>query len=100
LPERGEARLIALETTAPPALLEVQRRLARRLAANRGRGSRSPFLPHMTLARFGGSGGGRVEASVPPDAFFITELLLMQSVLLPDGACHSQIAAFPLQPAP
>jgi RNA 2',3'-cyclic 3'-phosphodiesterase len=52
LPERGPARLIAAETDAPPALLELQRRLASRLARNVRARAGDRFTPHMTLCRF------------------------------------------------
>lgn len=92
LPERGPARLVAVETDAPPTLLELQRRLARRLATNVRTNPSKGFLPHLTLCRF------RVptrlnaplpkldtSASVP---FDVSQVVLVRSVLRSEGAEH------------
>lgn len=96
LPERGPKRLVALEVNRQATLLEVQRRLAARLArrARPGReGDR--FRPHFTLCRF------RRPVKMPPldvaiDAapFEVGEVVLMRSTLAPDGARHEPVASF------
>jgi 2'-5' RNA ligase len=93
LPERGPARLVALETDAPPGLTEIQRRLAHRLSdpARRGKGR---FTPHLTLCRFAHEERmERLERAASLDAFGVTEIRLMCSVLRPGGAEHRLIHA-------
>lgn len=91
LPERGEARLVAVETDAPAELLEIQRRLAAKLA--RPARDRQRFLPHMTLCRFrNGAKVWRVDPhAVEVEAFAVREIRLMESVLKPGGAEHREV---------
>ena len=100
LPERGPKRLVAVETDAPPTLLELQRRLAIRLATNPrdkpGRG----FHPHLTVCRLASPMPGlslddtiaRLDGS-----FEVTEVALMRSTLSSAGATHHQASVIQLQ---
>ncbi|MCL4220480.1 MAG: RNA 2',3'-cyclic phosphodiesterase [Phycisphaerales bacterium] len=85
LPVR-DPRLLAIETTLPAPLAELQRRLVTRLAAEP---SGRAYLPHITVCRFRSSGprefGGQT-LDIP--AFSVTEVCLMRSVLRPEGAEH------------
>ncbi|MBL8758997.1 MAG: RNA 2',3'-cyclic phosphodiesterase [Phycisphaerae bacterium] len=110
LPQRGHPRVLAVETDAPAGLLEVQRRLATRLA--RPKGDRAPerFLPHLTLARFDQQAARpdlRSEAlpvldAATAEAFEVREVRLMSSVLSAvgggggGGARHECVMAVPL----
>lgn len=96
LPERGEARLVAVETDAPAGLLEIQRRLAMKLARNPREMQR--FLPHLTLCRFAhGARVWRVERrAVEIEPFAVREIRLMESVLRPGGAEHREVGQFAL----
>jgi 2'-5' RNA ligase len=97
LPERGPARLVAAETDAPPTLLELQRRLAHRLADTTRSRSRHGFRPHITLCRF--ESPTRLNAlheSLQVDAFDVSAICLMRSTLRPDGAQHHLVEAFDL----
>jgi 2'-5' RNA ligase len=90
LPERGAARLVAVETDAPPGLLEIQRRLAHRLAdpSRRGHGR---FTPHLTLCRFAHEQRmERLDRPIAAAPFAVGDVRLMRSVLLPAGAEHRQ----------
>jgi 2'-5' RNA ligase len=98
LPEGKPARLVALETDAPAALREMHRRLVTRLAAATRNKLDERFLPHFTLCRF------RSPRMIEPiarevelDAFDISRILLMRSVLGPQGATHDEVAGFELQ---
>ncbi|MDY7109181.1 MAG: RNA 2',3'-cyclic phosphodiesterase [Planctomycetota bacterium] len=98
LPQRGRSRLVAAETDAPSTLLELQRRLATRLAQNVRSRPGDRFLPHLTLCRF--RAPTRIEPLDEPlalDAFPVRELKLMRSTLHPDGAKHHEVAAFSLE---
>jgi len=99
LPERGHARLVALETDAPSGLLELQRRLAHRLARNPRQRGAERFLPHLTLARFGGAGLRDLRISEPArlEPFRIDSVRVMSSVLGSSGAVHSEIHRVALQ---
>ncbi len=97
LPKRGRARLIAAETDGPPTLLELQRRLALRLARSPREKPGNHFLPHITLCRF--RSPARIQPlDMPLDlpAFSLSELKLMRSTLHPQGAEHHEVASFTL----
>lgn len=103
LPERGHfARLLAVETDAPPGLLEIQRRLALRLSQRVRRKPGDRFRPHFTICRF--SGGGkridreRIERDLDIESFEVRELHLMRSRLDPRGVEHKPVQVFPLGP--
>ncbi|MBL9031065.1 MAG: RNA 2',3'-cyclic phosphodiesterase [Phycisphaerae bacterium] len=96
LPERGRPRLIALETDAPPRLMEVHRRLVHRLARP-GRG-RDHFLPHVTLCRFNPSANptaGEWPVSIP--GWEVGEIVLVRSVLRREGADHATVETVRLE---
>jgi 2'-5' RNA ligase len=99
LPEKGPARLVAIETQLPNALDELQWRLVQRLV----RADRTPtkFRPHLTLLRFAGAGVDRGTLPRPPavdalGSFDVTELHLISSVLHPLGARHRIEATIPV----
>jgi 2'-5' RNA ligase len=92
LPHAPVARLIACETDAPPALLELHRRLAHRLAHNARERSGDRFLPHFTLARFRRPTHLEpIEADVSIPPFPVASVRLMRSILKPMGAEHVAI---------
>lgn len=92
LPDRGPARLVAVETDAPPGLLEVQRRLRTRLARNPRDRAAQGFLPHLTLARFQAPASGLALAvALALEPFAIHKIALMRSVLAADGARHTEV---------
>jgi RNA 2',3'-cyclic 3'-phosphodiesterase len=95
LPERGPARLIAMETDAPPSLLELQRRLAVRLATNvRSDAPGRTFRPHLTLCRFRSPSRYILPSvEVEPASFEVERIVLMRSTLSPQGAMHHEVAA-------
>ncbi len=99
-------RLVALEVQVSPGLLEIQRRLARRLA---GAGRADPgdrYLPHMTLCRFG---PGQIDAAtvesiasarLPEEALrevSIRTVLIVRSILRPEGAEHRRVGEVQLE---
>ncbi len=90
LPERGQPRLIAVETDAPAGLLEIQRRLASRLALDRGK-KHEAFLPHFTVARFAGAKVERAELEMREEGFQVGEVRLMSSHLRASGAVHEAV---------
>lgn len=97
LPERGPPRLVAAVTDAPPALLEVQRRLAQRLARSPRARAGDGFLPHFTLCRFtGGARAPRMEAPLRGEAFRVSDVVLVRSILRPSGAEHVEVMRVPL----
>jgi 2'-5' RNA ligase len=97
LPQKGAPRLVALETTSTPGLLEMQRRLVHRLARDPREASARAFLPHFTLARFkAGVTCPAITAEVDLETFEIAEVRLMRSKLRAGGAIHETVAAFEL----
>jgi len=97
MPDRGDPRLIAMQTDAPGPLLEVQQRLVKRLARKPGSGSR--FVPHITLLRFDNtSRAARVDAPVCLPEFVVTAIVLVRSVLRPTGAEHIPVETVSLEP--
>jgi 2'-5' RNA ligase len=98
LPERGLPRLVAAETDAPAALLEIQRRLAHRLAKEPRKNTADRFRPHLTLCRFAhGERAQRVSAPLEIPAFPVSRVSLMRSILKSSGAEHAEVAAFSLE---
>lgn len=97
---REPPRLIAAITDAPPGLLELQRRLAHRLARNARERAGDRFTPHLTLARFAqGSRSERIDAPLSGPAalaFPVRRIRLMRSALHPTGATHVEVASFDL----
>jgi 2'-5' RNA ligase len=93
LPQRGPARLVAAECDAPPTLLELQRRLAVRLADPKRKERGDGFLPHITLCRFSPRPIEPVNWPIECDTFAVQRIALMRSTLLPTGARHEEIAA-------
>ncbi len=90
-------RLIAVQTSAPPALLEIQRRLASRLARSARPNPGDRFLPHLTVDRC--PKGARVPQTNQPisiDSFLVNEVLVMRSILDASGARHERVASVPL----
>lgn len=98
LPERGEIRLLAVQTDAPPTLLELQRRLVHRLARPAQRARADTFLPHLTLVRFPHDARvERLDRDLEAQAFRIDRVRLMESRLGQRGASHHEAASFPLE---
>lgn len=96
VPRPAAARLVAVETDAPPEIVTLKRRLAERLAHHPRKRER-PFRPHFTLCRFNGS--PRIEppaALLPAATFAVDALQLMASTLHPDGARHKVVEVFDL----
>ncbi len=90
LPQRGQARLIALELDAPAPMMELQSRLVARLARNPRAKKADRFLPHLTLCRFDPT---PVPEGLPRPAnlrsFHVDAIRLMRSVLTFAGAEHT-----------
>ena len=101
LPRRGPTRLIAAETDVPPSLMELKRRLTADLEP-KPRNRRGPhFLPHLTLCRFRPpTKMARVNVPLSLPSFPLREVKLMQSILRPQGAEHSELASFSLRLPP
>lgn len=96
LPEQGAPRLIAAIANAPSALLELQRRLAHRLARRPRQNAGRRYLPHLTLCRYPNGGSERVDLPIEVSGFVIGAIELMQSCLKPGGAEHRRVASVPL----
>lgn len=97
LPTEREARLVAAETDSPPGLLEVQRRLASRLARKPKDKRPGSYLPHLTLGRFGQGAAEVFEGrAIPEVRFGVDGVCLMKSVLRPSGAEHTEVGRFGL----
>lgn len=95
-PHDGPPRLVAASGDASPTLLEVHARLVTRLARP-GRRVREAFIPHLTLARYGPSGGPTIHQPwpAPHPAFDVPALALVESTLRPDRAHHRPLATVP-----
>lgn len=97
LPKRGRPRLIAAKTDAPGTLLEIQRRLATRLARNPRDRAGDRFTPHFTLCRFTHAASpDPADAPIGLASFRVEQVYLMRSVLRPDGAEHAPVHRVPL----
>lgn len=102
-PATAPPRLVAAETDQPPALMEIQRRLAVRLARARRPGKADSFRPHLTLCRFPEgtrqpeSGPWCAELSPESHAFHVEHIALVSSVLTARGSVHQAVGTFPLE---
>lgn len=101
LPLRAHPRLIAAETDSPAPLLELQRRLAHRLASNSREKPGDRFLPHFTLCRFvPGPRPQEIDHPIDLTPFEVTEIVLMRSTLHPSGAEHHPLLQVRLESPP
>lgn len=96
LPERGAARLVAMETDAPANLVELQRRLVHRLSRRGARGGEE-FLPHLTLCRYATAGGEAISHEVEMAPFPVNEVSVVASVLRASGAEHREVECVALE---
>ncbi len=100
LPPRGRARVLAVETDAPSEVLELHRRLAQRFARAGRRNAADRYLPHLTIARFSGSGRSPrpvlSPGPLPIDPFPVESICLVKSVLRPGGATHGVVTTVEL----
>ena len=93
LPQRGPARLIAVETDAPAGIMELHRRLATRLAGNVRERDRERFRPHLTICRFRSPVRGvSVDRTLSAAPFRVERITLMRSTLSAEGATHHEVA--------
>jgi 2'-5' RNA ligase len=98
LPQRGPARLVALETDAPAPLRELHRRLVTRLANAVRSKLDERFLPHFTLCRFRRPRMMEpIRQALELEPFAVPRIVLMRSVLGPQGAVHHEVARFELE---
>jgi 2'-5' RNA ligase len=100
LPERGPARLIAVQTDSPTTLMELQKRLAQRLARHARQRPGDRFRPHLTLCRFASPVRGySIEtASANIDGTFaVDRIMLMRSTLSNTGATHHSVETIELR---
>jgi len=99
LPERGAARLVAVETDGPPSLLEIHRRLVSRLARRPGSRDADEFMPHITLCRFAGAGAREfsIDQRIEVEPFLVDRIELFESVLHSTGAEYRRVASVSLR---
>ena len=97
LPQRRPARLVAAETDRPAELMELQRRLATRLARQPRRDAGDRFRPHLTLCRFQTPARLPVETPLDVPPFIVETVALVRSTLRPDGAHHETVHAIDLR---
>ncbi len=97
LPDSGEPRLLAAFADADRHTLEVQRRLASRLAILRPKASREKFAPHLTLARFQPAAPRLPAQAITPCVWTLHSIRLMRSILRPGGAVHSLVHETPIE---
>ncbi len=97
LPRGGRSRLVAAEMTAPAPLMEMQRRLAMRLARSPRAKSGDRFLPHITLLRFKSEAECGVDQPVDGEAFAVASVQLMRSNLKATGAVHELVREFAIR---
>lgn len=96
-PEGESPRMAAAVADASPEILEVQRRLAKRLARHPRAREAERFVPHLTLQRYPhGVTPPRVDLPLESLRAEVAEIRLMRSTLAPGGARHSVLERFAL----
>lgn len=97
---RMAPRLLAAATDAPPTLLELQRRLATRLARRPRERAGDSFLPHLTICRFReGAILRMIDEPVTGEGaarWRVDSVRLVRSALRRDGADHAVVESIPL----
>lgn len=97
LPERRRPRLLAARTDRPGNLMELQRRLAARLARRARRRPGDRFRPHLTLCRFRSPAPKpAIDVPLAVAPFEVETIELVRSTLRPDGAHHDTVTVFEL----
>ncbi len=97
-PSEREPRMAAALADASPEILEVQRRLAKRLARHPRAREAGGFQPHLTLQRYPhGSRPPGLDLEVGPLEAAVTEVVLVESVLTAAGARHVPRERFSLE---
>lgn len=96
LPNKGQPRLLALETDVPSALLELHRRLVQRFAHPK-RKKTDAFLPHFTLARFPGLMIAQVDQPAVGEPFSFEKVALVRGILRTSGVEHAIDKSYSLQ---
>ena len=91
---RGAQLLCALPTEAPVAIAALVSGLQGALAARGFAPDLKPFRPHVTVVRKV-SRAGRIE-KIHPVVWSFTELALIESRTLPEGALYSVVESYPL----
>lgn len=91
-------RVLWVGLDAPPALFDLQARLAVALEIREDK----PFCPHLTLGRVKSGRGMEVfqklkKAQVKPVSFEVASIELMKSELTPEGARHTVLGSAPLK---
>jgi RNA 2',3'-cyclic 3'-phosphodiesterase len=96
LPDRGPKRVLALELIDHDgALSALQADVSRTLAeAGLHKPEKRPFLPHMTVARFGRRGQPFPLQNVNVARFGVEQMVLYSSLLERAGAVHTPVAVF------
>jgi 2'-5' RNA ligase len=96
LPVRGPKRVVALELIDHGgALSALQADVSRTLAeAGLYKPEKRPFLPHVTVARFGRRGQPFPLQNVNVSRFGVEQMVLYSSLLERAGAVHTPVAVF------
>jgi len=96
LPDRGPKRIVALELVDHQgALSALQADVSRTLAeAGLHKPEKRPFLPHVTVARFGRRGQPFALQNVNVSRFGVEQMVLYSSLLERAGAVHTPVAVF------
>jgi 2'-5' RNA ligase len=96
--EASKPRTLTITTDAPPTLLELRRRLVHRLARN-PKQRREEFEPHLTVARFEHEKGIPIHEPLPAaERFRVDRVVLVESLLTPDGPEHTPATSVNLGP--
>jgi 2'-5' RNA ligase len=91
------ARTIACELDAPGTLVDLHRRLATRLAANKKKGHDDGYAPHLTLGRWSTPvPHPHLDHPVTIAPFAVEKIHLMRTVLKPGGTSHVRVDSFVL----
>jgi len=99
-PKRPRVYWAGLE--APPTLMDLQSRIEQEMSKLGFEKDENPFHPHLTLARIKDPIGKErmtealLNFRLESEPFTVTEVLLMQSHLSPEGAHYEAVRHFPL----
>lgn len=96
-PTEQDARMAVVLADASAEVLEIQRRLAKRLARHPRAKGGDRFTPHLTLQRYPhGSKPPDLDVPLEPVEVPVTEVVLVESILSAAGARHVALERFEL----
>jgi len=96
-PPRGRPRVLWLDVSLPPPVMELQHACERAAVAAGFPAETRPFRCHLTIGRFRDAERPGAPPELPPIELRLERLILFRSELRPQGPLYTALASFPLR---